>query len=345
MNMILAILCVAGIFASAAEPGRAWTMVNKPAVLGWSYNRFVRQGAEIFALPGLSSSRDGGRTWKDHSGAEGLFDVAFKTPREWIGNYETLGQLRVSSDRGAAWKAVADWEKNGYSNLGFFDEKNGFGVGAGRIGVTDDGGLTWRRLEKPRGFHAYTDPRAVRVFDGRKAMIAIGGPKDLMILRTADRGASWEVSTVAGADEADAACFVDEKTGWLLTDRQSTSNAAIRATEDGGKTWSRIPLGADKAKKLTSLACRDAKTIWAAGPGAILASADGGRTWPALDGPATESAEDVGLSYGRAGDEEYLLLGTSESHSTGIEGGAGEDKLHIFPNGAIYRLQLGAAAR
>lgn len=346
MKIFLTCLCLS-LPAAATPKTPAWTRVHKPEVIGWSYVRFSRKGGELFALPGLSVSRDDGRTWKDIQGDIQGIDLVFKTSKEWIGVYEPLLQTQLSSDRGGTWTALASYENDHPENLAFFDEKNGFGIDSvdKTLMVTSDGGKTWERKERQSRL-GFSDPRASWIFDGEAGAIAVGDFHDVRVLRTEDRGMTWNTAVIKDTELPDALCFSDRMRGWLLTDGRSPEKTALWATKDGGKTWSRTALALDKPrKKLSGIACGDGDSVWAAGPGLLMASKDGGRTWSSLDAPPTEKAEEVGIHHGTTPDGGYLLIGTNEPESTGSPDGVGEDKPRVFPNGAIYRLRLGAAAR
>ena len=80
-----------------------------------------------------------------------------------------------------------------------------------------------------------------------------------------------------------AVYFLDAQTGWAVG-----IGGAIRATADGGRTWTAPDSGTNE--HLYSVHFADAQTGWAVGTGgAIRATADGGRTWIQQDSGTNES--------------------------------------------------------
>lgn len=341
MKTLILMLGLACGTVQAAVVTSTWTLVDHSEILGWSYDRFVEKDGSVFALPGLSVSRDEGRTWEDKSGAV-IFDAAFSTRLDAVASDAQAALIEISTDAGASWKAIEKQPESGLYAVGLFNENDGFGIGDSGAIVTRDGGRTWRKLERPAVSLA-PEPRAVVVLDDKRAWAAIENfddSKEVRILRTDDSGKTWDDIPVSGLSRALALCFTDKKHGWLLGEPAAPFSSSLLSTSDGGMTWVDTGLERARAEKLRSLACRDDKTAWAAGPGLLIGTNDGGRTWSELDGPATGQSFDVGLFYGRAKDGGYLLLGTNDLVKSGVPGGTGEDKPEDDPNGSIYRLSL-----
>ncbi len=319
--------------AAAAPP--VWVLVDQPKSLGWGYRRFVERDGSIFALPGFSVSRDGGRTWEDKSSAD-MFDAAFSTRLKAIAVGEHSGRVVVSTDAGSSWTRSPGQPERGLYALGLFNETDGFGLGESGTILTRDGGRTWSKLDRPGGFLT-PEPRAAFVLDDKRAWAAVDDFEKVRILRTDDRGRTWEDIPLPGLNHAIALCFTDAANGWLLGEPAGPFSPPLLATRDGGKTWKDAGLDLGRAAALKCLACRDENAAWAVGPGLLVGTKDAGRVWATLDGPRTEGDDDVGLYYGRASDGEYLLLGTE----TLVEDAAAADgRLDPVPNGAIYRLAL-----
>lgn len=340
MNALLMIFGLALTPARAAVVDSTWTLVDHSETLGWSYNRFFERDGSIFALPGLSISRDAGRTWKDKDG-DTSFDAAFSTRFKGIAIGERTAIIQISTDAGANWTSIKPLpeQEQGLYSFGLFNENDGFGLGDSDVIVTHDGGRTWTKLAAPSGIGG-AEPRAVRVIDDKRARAAVDDFKTVRILGTDDRGKTWSDDPVMGLSHALALCFTDKKHGWLLGEPAAPFSSSLLVTNDGGKTWADTGLDRARAEKLKSLTCRDEKTAWAAGPGLLIGTDDGGRTWSELDGPATAQSFDVGVFYGRARDGEYLLLGTNDLVESGVPGGTAEGRPEEDPNGSIYRLLL-----
>lgn len=343
MNVLLTLLWLACGPAHSAASTQTWTLVHKPEVSGRAFERFVPRGGVIFALPGVSVSRDGGRAWEERESMMNHSGAAFASEDAGIAVFDPISRLERTNDGGRKWAPVkAQPELLSVMQFWFFDDKNGFGLGSDGMLVTRDGGLSWAEHSKPTGASA-PDGRAVFVLDDKNAWIAYG-IQEVRVLRTSDGGKTWISAQISGLKDAAALCFGDSLHGWLLADRSLKAGPSLWSTIDGGKTWSKTGVP-QPGTVLTSAACRGASKVWVAGPGRLAESSDGGESWSAVAGPPTSGAEGVGLRYGAADDGEYLLIGTNEPEVTGTPDGVGEDKPQVFPAGAIYRLKLGAAAR
>jgi photosystem II stability/assembly factor-like uncharacterized protein len=321
--------------STASRAGAAgWTLVHNEPVsdLGTSqfYWYFGETDGDLFALPGIAVSTDDGRTWTRRASYidTGLESVVFASPQVAVGSMSPFGDgIWISTNAGRNWDWVrAAPEDPGWPTLLFFDARHGFAFGDG-LYSTNDGGRTWTKTTVPN--EDGPDPRAVAVL-GERAWVADARYPRLKL--TTDRGRTWDSVQVPGADDPKALCFSDASRGWLLAGNDRAAGAGLFATTDGGRTWRRLPLDAKATWPLKSLACRDDKTVWAAGPGVMLASEDGGKTWtPMALPPGAKSADDLGIRFVQARDGPVLMLAAGEQKGTRARPANG---------GSIYRLLL-----
>ena len=178
----------------------------------------------------------------------------------------------------------------------------------GSVLRTVDGGATWQSLTVPgagdldfRDVHAATDQTA--------HVLSIGAGELSRIYRTTDAGATWTRSF----QNDDPKGFLDAITFW-----QSASGLAqgdpidgrflILATDDGGKSWSRVaasvippalPGEGAFAASGTCLVVQGDRSAWFGTGGAAVArvfrSTDRGRAWSAHETPIQAGSPSAGI--------------------------------------------------
>jgi photosystem II stability/assembly factor-like uncharacterized protein len=163
---------------------------------------------------------------------------------------------------------------------------------------TEDAGSTWKRLANPATDRL--DFRDVDAVGERVAyVLSIGAGSLSRIYKTIDAGATWTLQFA----NADADAFFDAMAFWDADHGIAVSDSAkgafvIITTEDGGKTWSRVPPqnlpaalpneGAFAASG-TNVTVFGTSHVWfgtgAAARARVLRSADRGRTWQIAETP------------------------------------------------------------
>jgi photosystem II stability/assembly factor-like uncharacterized protein len=168
----------------------------------------------------------------------------------------------------------------------------------GTVLKTTDGGKTWAKLVVPDS--EALDFRDIQAFDDHTAYVLSIGPGELSrISKTLDGGSTWTLQHVNRDPKGflDAIAFWDVDHGLALGDPVD-GRYAILATDDGGKTWSKIPdagmpaalagEGAFAASG-TCLVVEGTSNAWfGTGGGAkarVFRSTDRGRTWAVSDTP------------------------------------------------------------
>jgi photosystem II stability/assembly factor-like uncharacterized protein len=261
------------------------------------------------------STDDGGQNWKrvalQSGSARDLQSIAFVSDKTGIA-VGAGGSILRTDDRGANWIRAT---LPAGPNLGF--EVIAIADGDHAIVTSDDGVILWtqdgaRSFERsvlPAGIE--TDTFRAVALTGSTNGIAIGARAN--ILRTEDRGKSWQEVRAQPNAEADlnAVKFVNALTG--ITVGQA---GTILRTDDGGKSWERGKIPPDVKSDLLELAFVDSAHAVAVGnDGTILTTADGGRVWErsmtgvaanlravAFSGPAIGIAIGDGGTILRSGD-------------------------------------------
>jgi photosystem II stability/assembly factor-like uncharacterized protein len=196
-----------------------------------------------------------------------------------------------------------------YDAMAFWDEQHGIAVSDSVNGefvviVTEDGGETWTRVppdrfppaQRSEGYFAASGTN-VAVWGTDHAWLGTGAAARSRVLRTTDRGQTWQVADTPLASGPSAGIFSiafrDALTGLVVggdyrQERQAADNIAI--TRDGGATWTLLR-GGDAAPSPLSgfrsvVAWRPGtETVLAVGPSGADISHDDGRTWTRIDGP------------------------------------------------------------
>ncbi|TAH36835.1 MAG: oxidoreductase [Planctomycetota bacterium] len=170
--------------------------------------------------------------------------------------------------------------------------------GEARVAAAADG--RWRRVAVP-GTGAL-DFRDVELLDGGAVLLMSAGPGELSrVYRSQDGGAAWSETLRGVAPEAffDSIAFWDAQRGLLVGDPAEGALTVLR-TQDGGRTWQRVPLPSAPgelcfAASGTCVCVQPGGLAWIGTGGSVARvwrSADHGRTWTAAATPlrAGESA-------------------------------------------------------
>lgn len=279
---------------------------------------------------------DGGATWKKvmvTSDALDFRDIDAIDARTAyvlsIGN-GPASRIYKTTDAGATWTLQFKNEdpKAFYDAMSFWDRNHGIVIGDSIDGqfcimTTENGGQTWVRvpasalppaLENEGAFAA--SGTNIAVYGKSHAWIGTGAGAKARVLRTVDRGRTWQIAETplfAGASAGIfSVAFRDAKHGVVVGGDYKNENEAgdnLAVTSDGGVTWT-------LAKGLTGfrsvvvyvptvpsglIAGMLGVTLVAVGPSGADYSTDDGRTWTALTGPGFDTLSFVRVRGARTG--------------------------------------------
>lgn len=190
--------------------------------------------------------------------------------------------------------------------MSFWDANNGIVFGDSVDGqlyilTTNDGGRVWSRvpttnlppaLENEGAFAA--SGTNIAVFGKTHAWIGTGAAAKARVLRTADRGRTWQVSDTPLAAGPSSGIFSiafrDAKHGVIAggdyrKEKEAVDNLAV--TSDGGVTW-KLVKGLSGFRSVVAYV-PGTKTLIAIGPSGSDYSTDDGQTWKPVDGPGFDT--------------------------------------------------------
>ncbi|HEV7397122.1 MAG TPA: YCF48-related protein [Pyrinomonadaceae bacterium] len=167
---------------------------------------------------------------------------------------------------------------------------------------TSDGGATWQKLVVSTD---RLDFRDIDAIDERIAyVLSIGNGAASRIYKTTDAGRTWNLQFQATDEKVflDAMSFWDEDHGLVIGDAVDGQFYILR-TENGGRTWARVPPaglpaaleneGAFAASG-TNIAAFGKAHAWigtgAANKARVLRTTDGGRSWKIAEAPIVSGA-------------------------------------------------------
>lgn len=263
-------------------------------------------------------TEDGGATWKQLTVTSDKLDFrdidAINARTAYvlaIGNGDA-SRIYKTSDAGATWTLqFRNTEPRAfYDAMSFWDADHGIVIGdsiAGQFCIltTENGGRTWKRIPAQALPAALTNEGAfaasgtnIAVWGKSHAWIATGGAARSRILRTSDRGRTWQIADAplkAGASaEIFSIAFRDARHGVIVggdytKEGEATDNLAI--TRDGGATWS-LQKGLTGYRSVVAYVLgsgQRTRTLFASGPSGTDYSVDDAATWQRVDGPGFDT--------------------------------------------------------
>jgi photosystem II stability/assembly factor-like uncharacterized protein len=192
--------------------------------------------------------------------------------------------------------------------MSFWDANNGIVFGDSVDGklyilLTDNGGRTWSRvptanlppaLENEGAFAA--SGTNIAVFGKTHAWIGTGAGSKARVLRTTDRGRTWQVSDTPLAAGQSAGIFSiafrDAKHGIIVggdyrKETEAVDNLAV--TSDGGATWKLVEGLSGFRSVVAYVPGAETPALIAIGPSGGDYSLDDGQTWSPIEGPGFDT--------------------------------------------------------
>lgn len=257
---------------------------------------------------------DGGLTWQKLNVTSETLDFrdidAIDERTAYILSIGTGEASRIykTTDAGATWKLQFKNEnpKAFLDAMTFWDAEHGIVFGDSVDGsfdvlITENGGQTWTRVNTntlpaalpSEGAFAASGTN-IAVFGRTHAWVGTGAAAKARVLRTTDRGKTWQASdTPLAAGQSSgifSIAFRDEKHGVVVggdysKEKEAVNNLAF--TSDGGVTW-RLGEGLSGFRSVVAYV-PGTKTLIAIGPAGGDYSTDDGKTWKAIDGPGFDT--------------------------------------------------------
>ncbi len=219
----------------------------------------------------LAYTTDGGAHWGATlvGGETQPWTVAFSTKRKALA-VGFSGLAYATTDAGQNWAQRYSGSTTPLSAVSFHGSQYGVAVG-GNAGAqptilfTTDGGHAWNR-NVPLLTFAETKSAAMLT-----SATCVVGLSNGSVLRTTNRGSSWQESSVAGWGGNDLA-FADDSVGFLVAEEGS-----IFRTSDAGATWVEQNPGVTSSFGSVAVFGRD--RAYVIGIGGNVRTTDGGVTW------------------------------------------------------------------
>lgn len=219
-------------------------------------------------------------------------------------------RIYKTTDAGATWtmQFKSDDPKAFLDAMSFWDADNGIVFGDAVDGqfyilLTNNGGRTWSRVPasslppaSPNEGAFAASGTNIAVFGKTHAWIGAGAGAKARVLRTSDRGRSWQVAdtpiTAAQSAGIFSIAFRDAKHGVVAGGDYRKENDAVdnlAVTNDGGVTW-KLVKGLSGFRSVVAYV-PDAKTpaLIALGPSGGDYSLDDGQTWSRIEGPGFDT--------------------------------------------------------
>jgi len=293
-----------------------WTMQNSGVNVRLRGVSAVSQRVAWASGAGTTVLRtaDGGQTWQKLTVTTDALDFrdvdAIDTQTAYvlaIGN-GPASRIYKTTDAGKTWtlQFKNEDEKAFLDAMSFWDANHGIVFGDSVDGqlyimTTADGGRVWshvpaanlpRAMENEGAFAA--SGTNIAVIGTSHAWIGTGASAKARVLRTADRGLTWQVAETPLAAGPSAGIFSiafrDAKHGIIVggdyrKEQEAVDNLAV--TSDGGVTWTLVK-GLSGFRSVVRYV-PGTKTLVAVGPSGGDYSTDDGQTWKPIGGPGFDT--------------------------------------------------------
>lgn len=289
LELILILICLfqASCFsrddALPPRPVRDFSIVNENNA--W----LVTSKGELFHL------LNGGQT-KERAKLKATVQQIFSLNADICYLLDSSGRIWVTTNAGKEWLERGRLNDLNDSNLSsqlvFVDEQTGWLVTSFSVWLTQDGARSWNRVY-PTGEFSYDKLNAQPMnYFAVNADIGWLGMSNAKILKTTDRGKTWENVSLSGN--------VDVQSLYAFNDKECSAGTwgkggGLFQTLEGGKNWQKVlddKLSPNLGLGINSISYVDRKLGWAAGrkfvestdnpkpdTAVLLKTLDGGNSW------------------------------------------------------------------
>lgn len=215
----------ANFVLSTRDGGRSWNEVLKLPTPVYTVDFLdAKTGYVSGRWYPLQRTVDGGKTWMELDGTEGLNYLFFLDEKRGWGYG---GGIWYTADGGETWKQVVDYEEAGdLWDADFVDSSTGWIIGAGHQLWRTTDGRTWQQVtDLP---DVKKELHSVDFIDRNEGWITT---EDGQVLHTMDEGATWRIVAVL-PQSAGSIKFLTSQEGWMVN-----GQGELLHTTDGGKTW------------------------------------------------------------------------------------------------------------
>lgn len=221
-----------GVMMRTSDAGASWIRDTVDKSVGMFTS--IAFGDPLHAVASTRENRlfattDGGITW------------SFWKPAKPVGRTRAVemkgashawavgddGLMRATTDGGATWHDQTGTTRT-LSHVDFYDETQGFALGADILLSTTDGGQAWTSHELPLS-HQGVAALAISTVGSGECYIALSNGD---LAHTTNAGTTWKMTPLPRCESAITIQFIDRNEGWA-----AFANASIYHTTDGGAMW------------------------------------------------------------------------------------------------------------
>lgn len=188
--------------------------------------------------------------------------------------------LFFTKSEGVEWNVVPSNTINGFGQVTFIDEAQGWAFGStGNVWKTSDGGHHWEMIAKlkPHNQSGFVGIQAKFIDELHGWIIE----PSHFLWRTIDGGRTWKVSSTLSEKympDLIRFSFVNPRVGWL-----ACNNGIVLKTNDGGSTWDVLKTGLTLS--VHDIYFIDEKIGWALIGSRIYHTTNSGKSWQLQFGP------------------------------------------------------------
>ena len=320
-----------GELLKTIDGGSTWTHHNINYAYFNDIHFFDEQRGVALMYTSIIQTADGGETWGDPIDIDNYHLFSLRALASGADNHLVAvgfdGYITKSVDGGNTWEKVSKGPTQSISQIGFFNESDGFAVTTssmlGSLLRSSDGGKTWDYDTTIENGPFY---KMQVLGDNSCFLLSTTG----QMVKTVDGANTWSVSNVPDVTVRYADMqFADNQTGYMCAD----SSVLVKSI-DGGESWDQIDF--TENYHFSNLFFVDANHGWLVDWDGkqILETSDGGINWE------TSTLEADGLVYQPIDiffkDENVGFASTKEGVLfKSLDGGSTWEKSYVFEESSI----------